>query len=52
MPKRNRSIVQNGLLTDDAIDGIQVGSRRWHAWLADHVTFVFQGNAGHFTALR
>jgi LuxR family maltose regulon positive regulatory protein len=51
MSNRTQAIVQNNLLlTNDA--EIQVGSRRWHAWLADHPVFTFQGNAGHLTARR
>ena len=54
MPKRNRPIVKNDLLTCDASasDGITVGSRRWHAWLAEHTMFVFHSDAGHLTARR
>ena len=51
MPKRTPPTVRNNLLlTHDA--EIQIGSRRWYAWLADHALFVFRGGAGHFTARR
>jgi len=53
MPRRSQSIVKDNLLiADDASTGIQVGSRRWQAWLENHTTFVFRGNAGHLTARR
>ncbi len=51
MQRRTRPIGQGNLLvTNEA--AIQIGSRRWHAWLAEHATFVFRGNAGHLTARR
>lgn len=56
MRRRNRPTVKNDLLTNDpnqdASDGIQVGSRRWHDWLANHSGFSFQGSAGHFSGRR
>jgi LuxR family maltose regulon positive regulatory protein len=38
----------------DAANAVRVGSPRWHAWLADadNQGFVFEGDAGHFTARR
>ena len=52
MQGHSRPIVRNGLLSDDATNSIQVGSRRWHMWLSDHTTFAFYGNAGYLTARR
>ncbi len=52
MKRHGQPVVRNGLLTDVAINSIQVGSQRWHAWLADHTTFTFYGSAGHLTARR
>ncbi len=55
MRRRTKAIVRDGLLLSDDGDAesasrIQLGSRRWHAWLAEHSTFVFQGSAGRLTA--
>ena len=57
MRRRNKPIVRNDLLLTadadpDATNEIQVGSRRWYAWLADHSVFLFQGSAGHLSARR
>jgi LuxR family maltose regulon positive regulatory protein len=57
MPRRSKPTVKNDLLlTDDvkqnASSAIQVGSRRWYDWLANHSQFSFQGNTGHLTARR
>jgi len=49
MQRGRTPIVQSGLLTDGS-DTIALGSRRWQAWLENHTTFVFRGNAGHLTA--
>lgn len=56
MPRRNRPIVRDNLLTDAADPNgatvIQVGSRQWFAWLGDNTGFIFQGSAGHLDARR
>jgi LuxR family maltose regulon positive regulatory protein len=58
MRKRNKPVVKNGRLLPggDAAAGaslpVRVGSPRWYAWLVDSSGFIFQGEAGHFTARR
>src|SRR5512142_3052346 len=52
MRRRNGPAVRNDLLVIKGAEGIQVGSRRWFDWLADHSSFVFEGNAGHLAARR
>ncbi len=55
--RKRKPIVKNDLLLPDgetagASNPVQVGSRRWYAWLADNSSFIFQGGAGHLTARR
>ncbi|HEX9076134.1 MAG TPA: hypothetical protein VF932_10165, partial [Anaerolineae bacterium] len=52
MRRRNGPFVRNDFLLIDGADSVQVGSRRWFAWLADHSRFVFEGDAGHLGARR
>jgi LuxR family maltose regulon positive regulatory protein len=58
MRKRKKPIVKNDLLLTEgdaaagASNTVRVGSRRWYAWLADNLGFIFQGDTGHFTARR
>ena len=52
MRRRNGPVVKNDVLLLNNADSVQVGSRRWFAWLADHSSFVFEGKAGHLAARR
>ena len=54
---KKKPVVKKGRLTAyDAETGlsysIRVGSKRWSDWLADNKTFIFEGEAGHFSARR
>jgi LuxR family maltose regulon positive regulatory protein len=54
---KKKPVVNKGRLTAyDAETGlsysIRVGSKRWSNWLADNRTFIFEGDAGHFSARR
>ena len=52
MRKSRKPVVRDGLLFVDAASPVAVGTPRWHEWLADNVSFMFEGRAGHLTARR
>jgi len=59
MQKSLQPIVKDGLLLmrdegSETPHTIQVDSPHWYTWLssADHGSFIFKGDAGHFTARR
>jgi LuxR family maltose regulon positive regulatory protein len=55
--RKSKPTVKSGLLLaddagSDAPIAVQVGSPHWYTWLADNPGFIFEGDAGHFTARR
>ena len=57
MRKSDKPLVRDSLLLvaggdPDVSSPVPVGTARWHEWLAENESFVFEGSAGHLTARR
>ena len=55
MRKSHKPLVRDNLLlvTDgdpDVASPVPLGTPRWHEWLAENASFIFEGGAGHLTA--
>lgn len=55
--RKPKPVVRQGLLllrgqSESCDTPIPVGSPLWHAWLAEHSSFIYEGEAGHLTARR